>query len=128
MKWNFRRFDEKIDYAAVSDEEYELPVFGDDLKRIYVWLEGMPRHGELRYVTDEIPSWIHTRLRNGKMAHYLEWDLNYYEIFGTTQKRALEGIAGKREFVAMALGETGLLIYSWGKELYLVAPLVREVE
>jgi len=126
MKWNFHRFDEKIDYAAVSDEEYDNPCFTDEIKEIQVWLEGKPRHGELIPVTDEVEHFLQVTIRSdNKLHYYLEWNGNLYEIFGATPKNALNAIAGKGEFYAFRLDDTEHLIYSWGKEWYLVAPLVR---
>jgi len=130
MKWNFRKLEDDIDHAAVSDVEYRPPLFGSDRDVIEVWLEGRQIPGKLEPVSGEVSTFVHTTVgKDRRMHHYLEWNGYRYEIFGTTLRKALDAIQGlKGEFYAFSLNDSGLMVYSWGKKWYLVAPLVEEVE
>ena len=127
MKWNFHKMDEHV---AVSEEEYDHPVFKEDVEKIQIYLEDKMIYGDLVIVSGEVSRFIQVTVgRDNRMHYYLECNGYLYELFGNTVRKAIDAIKTGRDFYALELteGAFNALIYTWGKEWYLVAPLVKQI-
>ncbi|OYT63028.1 hypothetical protein B6U67_03735 [Methanosarcinales archaeon ex4484_138] len=130
MKWNFRKIDEHV---AVSEEEYNHPVFKEDVEKIQIYLEDKMIDGDLAIVSGEVSRFLQVTVGNidNRIHYYLELKTNgyLYELFGNTVRKTIDAINTSGRFYALELteGAFNALIYTWGKEWYLVAPLVKQI-
>ena len=127
MKWNFHKMDEHV---AVSEEEYDHPVFKEDVEKIQIYLEDKMIYGDLVIVSGDVSRFLQVTVgRDNRIHYYLECNGYLYELFGNTVRKAIDAIKTGREFHALELteGAFNALIYTWGKEWYLVAPLVKQI-
>jgi len=127
MRWNFYLISV---YAAVSEENYLPPHCVNE--SISIWAEGRLIEGELVPIHDGIDRFIYTTIvawdNYSTMHDYFCWKGKYlYEIFGATRRQAIDAIKQRKgEFLAYEIEGTTIVVYSWGKEWYLVAPLIKE--
>ena len=125
MRWDFRMIK---DHVAVSEKDYDMPLFKEEIDKIEIYLDGNKMEGEVS-VTTNVSSFVYVTIRpDRKMHHYIECDGYLYELFGTTVRKALDeltkNVHRRTGFDALKVGDN--LAYSWGKEWYLVAPFDRE--
>lgn len=122
VRWDFCM---KEDHVAVSEEEYDMPLIRDDISEIEIYLDGERMDGEVLFMTYNVSEFVYVTLgTDNEMHYYIECDNLLYELFGTTMRKSLDALTLTTktcDFDALKVGDN--LVYSWGREWYLIAPL-----